>query len=152
MSGFITTMFVSSPFPSSSSSSAYLPAFPAKPKPLVPVSTFVQSQSCMNLSMDLDVWSEVSGPRSGLDLARPRDAYQSPLQRAGAAAHTTGCAVPQLLIQARLKPSPTTNCSSRLWERNRHGQHHRTGSSGTGRSTTTQQRLLRATKLTLVFL
>jgi MOB kinase activator 1 len=89
MSGFITTMFVSSP------SSAFLPAFPAKPKPLVPIFTFAQSQSCMNLSMDLDVrdihdigldgdtGSEISHSRSALDLARPRDTYQSPLQRAG---------------------------------------------------------------------
>jgi hypothetical protein len=83
MSGFITTMFVSSP------SSAFLPAFPAKPKPLVPIFTFAQSQSCMNLRMDLDVrdfhdigldgdaGSEISRSRSALDLARPRDTYQS---------------------------------------------------------------------------
>lgn len=89
MSGFITTMFVSS--------SAFHPAFPAKPKPLLPIFTFAQSQSCMNLRMDLDVlefqenglagdvWHEVSRSRSGLDLARPKEAYQSPLQRIGQA-------------------------------------------------------------------
>jgi hypothetical protein len=91
MSGFISTMFVSSaPSPDVS--------FPAKPKPLLPISTFAQSQSCMNLRMDLDILdlqetgragdvgsniSDASRARAGLDLARPRDSYQSPLQRIG---------------------------------------------------------------------
>ncbi|KAF2036075.1 hypothetical protein EK21DRAFT_106180 [Setomelanomma holmii] len=48
MSGFITTMFVS-PF------SDLHVVFPAKPKPLLPIFTFAQSQSCMYLRMDLDV-------------------------------------------------------------------------------------------------
>jgi MOB kinase activator 1 len=48
MSGFISTMFVSSP-PDSHR------AFPLKPKPLLPIFTFAESQSCMNLKMDLDV-------------------------------------------------------------------------------------------------
>lgn len=92
MSGFITTMFVSS--------SAFHPAFPAKPKPLLPIFTFAQSQSCMNLGMKLDVldyeecgttgeiWSDISHSRSGLDLARPQEAYQSPLQKIGEALRT----------------------------------------------------------------
>ncbi|KAH7090258.1 Mob1/phocein [Paraphoma chrysanthemicola] len=90
MSGFITTMFVS-PF-----SDSHI-AFPAKPKPLLPIFTFAQSQSCMNLRMDLDVldfqergqtgdiWSNPDCSRSGLDLARPKETYQSPLQRIGQA-------------------------------------------------------------------
>ncbi|EAT84747.2 hypothetical protein SNOG_07281 [Parastagonospora nodorum SN15] len=67
-------------------------AFPTKPKPLLPIFTFAQSQSCMNLRMDLDVLDFQGCGRSGfdcsrseLDLARPKDAYQSPLQRIGQA-------------------------------------------------------------------
>jgi MOB kinase activator 1 len=55
MSGFITTMFVSSS------------SFPTKPKPLVPVSAFVLSQSCMDLSMDLDVRDIQSDVWSNID-------------------------------------------------------------------------------------
>jgi MOB kinase activator 1 len=86
MSGFISTMFVSS--------SCDVPvAFPAKPKPLLPIFTFAQSQSCLNLRMDLEVVEfheqNLSGntdrPRSGLDLTRPKETYQSPLQRIGQA-------------------------------------------------------------------
>lgn len=90
MSGFITTMFVSSP--------SSIP-FPAKPKPISPVSTFVQSQSCMNLRMDLldyqeqgiagSMWIQDLGPRDekGMltSLALPKDTYKSPLQRLGEA-------------------------------------------------------------------
>lgn len=90
MSGFINTMFVSS-------TSHFPPAFPAKPKPLLPIFTFAQSQSCMNLRIDLEVldfqerglsvdpWSEVDCSKYGLNLARPKEAYQSPLQRIGEA-------------------------------------------------------------------
>jgi MOB kinase activator 1 len=86
MSGFISTMFVSS--------SCDLPlAFPAKPKPLLPIFTFAQSQSCMNLRMNLEVVefheqslsAHIDRPRSGVDLARPKETYQSPLQRIGQA-------------------------------------------------------------------
>ncbi|KAJ4405622.1 Mitotic exit network component [Didymella pomorum] len=90
MSGFITTMFVSSP--------SSIP-FPAKPKPISPVSTFVQSQSCMNLRMDLldyqeqgiagGIWIQDLGLRDekGIltGLALPKDTYKSPLQRLGEA-------------------------------------------------------------------
>ncbi|KAJ4994322.1 maintenance of ploidy protein Mob1 [Stagonosporopsis vannaccii] len=90
MSGFITTMFVSSP------SSVQ---FPAKPKPISPVSTFVQSQSCMNLRMDLldyqergiagGIWIEDPVSYNEKDmlpsLAMPRETYKSPLQRLGEA-------------------------------------------------------------------
>jgi MOB kinase activator 1 len=90
MSGFITTMFVSSP--------SSIP-FPAKPKPISPVSTFVQSQSCMNLRMDLldyqeqgiagGIWIQDLGLRDekGMlaSLALPKDTYKSPLQRLGEA-------------------------------------------------------------------
>lgn len=90
MSGFITTMFVSSP------SSVQ---FPAKPKPISPISTFVQSQSCMNLRMDLldfqqkgvagGIWIQDLGrcDRKSLTggLAVPQEAYKSPLQRLGEA-------------------------------------------------------------------
>jgi MOB kinase activator 1 len=90
MSGFINTMFVSS-------TSHFPPAFPAKPKPLLPIFTFAQSQSCMNLRIDLEVldfqerglftdpWSEVDCSKYGLNLARPKEVYQSPLQRIGEA-------------------------------------------------------------------
>ncbi|KAL5116069.1 Mitotic exit network component [Pleosporales sp. CAS-2024a] len=88
MSGFITTMFVSP-------SAEHHIAFPAKPKPLLPIFTFAQSQSCMNLRMDLDVLDRqgcgragFECSRSGLDLARPKEAYQSPLQRIGQALRT----------------------------------------------------------------
>ena len=90
MSGFITTMFVSSPSNSK---------FPAKPKPISPISTFVQSQSCMNLRMDLldyrergtagGIWTRDLSPRDEKDmltsLARPEETYKSPLQRLGEA-------------------------------------------------------------------
>jgi MOB kinase activator 1 len=90
MSGFITTMFVSSPSNIS---------FPAKPKPVSPISTFVQSQSCMNLRMDLldyqeqciagGTWIQDLGSRDekGIltSLAMPRETYKSPLQRLGEA-------------------------------------------------------------------
>jgi MOB kinase activator 1 len=36
-----------------SNSSHMLPSFPAKPKPLQPIFTFAQSQSCMNLGVDM---------------------------------------------------------------------------------------------------
>jgi hypothetical protein len=85
MSGFITTMFVSP-------SADHHIAFPAKPKPLLPIFTFAQSQSCMNLRMDLDVLdfqgcgrTGFDCSRSGLDVERPKDTYQSPLQRIGEA-------------------------------------------------------------------
>jgi MOB kinase activator 1 len=92
MSGFITTMFVSSP-------SSIQSAFPAKPKPISPISTFVQSQSCMNLRMDrLDyqaqglpggIWLQSLGPcdQKGvlMSVAKPQETYKSPLQRLGEA-------------------------------------------------------------------
>lgn len=88
MSGFITTMFVSP-------STSFHPSFPAKPKPLHPVFTFVQSQSCMNLRIDMevldcqqrglagDIWPGRFG--FGQELTKPKEAHQSPLQRIGLA-------------------------------------------------------------------
>ncbi|KAF1358878.1 hypothetical protein EJ07DRAFT_122112 [Lizonia empirigonia] len=90
MSGFITTMFVSSP------SSIQ---FPAKPKPISRISTFVQSQSCMNLRMDLldyqergiagGIWIQDLGScdEKGMltSLAKPKETYKSPLQKLGEA-------------------------------------------------------------------
>ena len=87
MSGFITTMFVST-------SSIYLPSFPAKPKPLQPIFTFVQSQSCMNLGMDaldqaelgLGICAFEKNARSGFEApapALPQTTYKSPVQRLG---------------------------------------------------------------------
>jgi MOB kinase activator 1 len=77
-----------------SPSSNYLPSFPAKPKPLQPIFTFAQSQSCMNLGMAVldqdgsglsqETWER--SPESCLeDLgpARPQSAYKSPVQRLG---------------------------------------------------------------------
>jgi MOB kinase activator 1 len=63
-------------------------AFPAKAQPLLPIFTFAQSQSCMNLRMDLDILDARTGfdcSRSGLDLERPKEAYLSPLQKIGEA-------------------------------------------------------------------
>jgi len=85
MSNFITTMFVSSP------SSSLYPSYPAKPEPLRPVFTFAQSQSCMNLRMDMDVDTldsqerGIAGNKMESGLARPGEAYWSPLQRIGEA-------------------------------------------------------------------
>jgi hypothetical protein len=80
MSGFITTMFVST---------AHSPhvSFPAQPQPLVPVFTFAQSQSCMDLRMDLHVLDvEGKGPAGHLwSEGRPRETHQHPLQRIGEA-------------------------------------------------------------------
>jgi MOB kinase activator 1 len=81
MSGFITTMFVSP-------SAEHHIAFPVKAKPLLPIFTFAQSQSCMNLRMDLDILDARTGfdcSRSELDLERPKEAYLSPLQKIGEA-------------------------------------------------------------------
>ncbi|KAH6618666.1 Mob1/phocein [Boeremia exigua] len=118
MSGFITTMFVSSP------SSIQ---FPAKPKPISPVSTFVQSQSCMNLRMSLydyeersvpgGIWIQGLGPYDEKDmltsLAVPRETYKSPLQRLGEALRLppSGNALTKALAEdntpnARGRPAP----------------------------------------------
>lgn len=75
MSGFITTMFVSSLSEPHS-------VFPTKPKLLVPVFTFTQSQSCMNLMMDLEV---VDSQRKTLDITKPKGTQRSPLQKIGEA-------------------------------------------------------------------
>lgn len=92
MSGFITTMFVSS-------ATSFYPSFPSKPKPLQPIFTFAQSQSCMNLGMEVashnvlmvkeksregvtDCWSGFCAP------AKPQLTYKSPLQRIGEALRT----------------------------------------------------------------
>jgi MOB kinase activator 1 len=92
MSGFITTMFVQ---PASHASPLY-PQFPAKPRPLQPIFTFVQSQSCTNLGMHLldetehglgkDAWSGTYASRfKALAPGKPQPAYKSPLQRIGEA-------------------------------------------------------------------
>ncbi|CBX93365.1 hypothetical protein LEMA_P042660.1 [Plenodomus lingam JN3] len=106
MSGFITTMFVSPP-------SSFSPSFPAKPKPLHPVFTFAQSQSCMNLRIDMelldcqergmagDLGSTVPG--SGLELAKPKETYQSPLQKIGQALR-----LPQLALDTSAVALPPT--------------------------------------------
>jgi hypothetical protein len=49
-------------------------AFPAKPKPLLPICTSAESHSCMNLSMGLDVLEYQETPK-------PQETDQSPLQR-----------------------------------------------------------------------
>src|SRR5689334_14006512 len=86
MSNFVTTMFVSI-------SSSFAPSFPAKPKVLRPISTFAQSQSCMNLWVNMDMidcqeygmaghihWaSEEVKPGATEALAKPKEIYQSPL-------------------------------------------------------------------------
>ncbi|KAF2005197.1 hypothetical protein P154DRAFT_354405 [Amniculicola lignicola CBS 123094] len=99
MSGFITTMFVSSP-----SSNLFAPSFPAKPKPAMPVFTAVQSQSCMYLGMDMlelkengnDAWMrredgklEALARFKALAPVKPARTYKSPLQRIGEALRTT---------------------------------------------------------------
>jgi MOB kinase activator 1 len=93
MSGFISTMFVSSP-PDSRR------AFPSKPKPLLPIFTFAESQSCMNLKMDLDVleyqeWGIPSDiccqydyPEGEVKPAKLQETDQTPVQRIEAALRT----------------------------------------------------------------
>ena len=103
---FVTSSSSSPGFYPSRHPPNFHPSFPAKPKPLQPIFTFVQSQSSMNLGMDLLVhstqkatdssardcwvekaesWFEVLAP------AKPQLAYKSPLQRVGEAlrAHQT---------------------------------------------------------------
>ncbi|KAJ4368898.1 Mitotic exit network component [Neocucurbitaria cava] len=114
MSGFITTMFVSSP-------RSYHPLFPAEPKPLQPIFTFAQSQSCMNLRLDMDVldsqergmagdiWPDDGGIRIAMDLAKPKETYRSPLQRIGQALR-----IPQAGVNASslaLDPVPEADLS-----------------------------------------
>ncbi|KAJ4356142.1 Mitotic exit network component [Didymosphaeria variabile] len=75
--------------------------FPARPKPLQPVFTFAQSQSCMYLGMDMldraekgdtrDAWAKIDG---GISLLLPQTAYKSPLQRAGKALRTQQAGAP----------------------------------------------------------
>jgi MOB kinase activator 1 len=93
MSGFISTMFVSSP-------PECRLAFPAKSKPLLPIFTFAQSQSCMNLRTDLgvleyqdwgpipDVWRQTDHAENEASLTRPQETGQSPMQRIGDALRT----------------------------------------------------------------
>ena len=120
MSGFITTMFV----PPASHASRLYPPFPPPPKPLQPVFTFAQSQSCMNLGKHLadptidpadnggeeERWSETcKNWLASLALAKPPAAYTSPLQRVGEALRvpqTDSCAMPPGLDDgvAALKP------------------------------------------------
>lgn len=81
--------------PASHASHLYAP-FPAKPRPLQPIFTYAQSQSCMNFGMDiLDRAQEGSrrcirtdspiGLGEGPGPAKPQLTYKSPLQRIGEA-------------------------------------------------------------------
>lgn len=119
MSGFITTMFVSS-------TTEFHSAFPAKPKPLLPIFTFAQSQSCINLRMNLDVLdvqekglASEGVPRAALDLARPKDTYQSPLQRIGEALRLPQPSIDSIsntlqpIAQADPPPSPGRSSPTR---------------------------------------
>jgi MOB kinase activator 1 len=92
MSGFITTMFVQPAAHASPSS----PQYPAKPRPLQPIFTFVQSQSCTNLGMHLldeaeqgkgkGVWTKPSAGRfEAFTPTKPQLVYKNPLQRIGEA-------------------------------------------------------------------
>lgn len=120
MSGFITTMFVS-----------HSPSFPAKPEPLLPILNFAQSQSCMNLRMDLEVpdfqtdvtridgitgdgWPGNQNQRStsGSGLARPKETYQSPLQRIGEALRTQQAGADLAARTASAKPPPDPHLPS----------------------------------------
>lgn len=85
MSGFITTMFVSS-------APHFCASFPADPKPLRPIFTFAQCQSCMDIRVNMmedkenrlseDFWFENSeGTFETAVPARPQSVYKSPLQR-----------------------------------------------------------------------
>jgi MOB kinase activator 1 len=68
-------------------------AFPSKPKPLLPIFTFAESQSCMNLTMDLDIleyqeWDipsdigcQSDDPGGEVKPARLQDTKQTPMQR-----------------------------------------------------------------------
>ena len=101
MSGFITTMCVLPTSHVTSYASPSSPPFPTKPKPLQPVFTFAQSQSCMNLAMNIpdhtdkgmthkscagvsvDIMDVFPMPSALLVPAKPQTVYTSPLQRAG---------------------------------------------------------------------
>lgn len=99
MSGFITTMCVLPSSHVASHVSPSSPSFSTKPKPLQPVFTFAQGQSCMNLAMDImdrtdgeivcnsridnNLLSAFPMPSTSLVPARPQIVYTSPLQRAG---------------------------------------------------------------------
>ncbi|KAF2635073.1 hypothetical protein P280DRAFT_474174 [Massarina eburnea CBS 473.64] len=86
--------------PPASHASHLYPQFPAKPRPLQPVFTFAQSQSCMNLGMHLadptvdpiatvprrEGWSETcENWLASLAPAKPPPTYKSPLQKVGEA-------------------------------------------------------------------
>lgn len=119
-------MFVSSP------SDRHL-AFPAKPKPLLPIFTFAQSQSCMNLRLDMESqdfqdWGSSASfcpdiylSRSGLDLERPPGVYSSPLQRIGEALRTQqrapsdpSCNAPS--STPRTTPQISTEGTAEVWK------------------------------------
>lgn len=117
MSGFITTMFVSTNF-------SFHPSFPAKPKPLCPIFPFAQSQRCMNLRMDLevldcqdrtiagDIWSR--RPDGRLELAKPKEIYQSPLQRIGQALRLPQHGPDASIVALPFKPSLEAESLSNL--------------------------------------
>jgi MOB kinase activator 1 len=99
-------MFVSSP-------TNLYPSYPAKPEPLRPIFTFAQSQSCMNLRLDMDVLDcqekGMAGERMALEFARPKETYQSPLQRIGEALR-----IPRLELDTShvaLAPTPRPHSS-----------------------------------------
>jgi hypothetical protein len=93
-----------------------LPSYPAKPEPLRPIFTFAQSQSCMNVRMDLDVLDcqekGMAGERVALDLARPKDTYQSPLQRIGEALRTPRLELDTSFIALAPKPRSVSQSSA----------------------------------------
>ncbi|KAF2654074.1 hypothetical protein K491DRAFT_717483 [Lophiostoma macrostomum CBS 122681] len=77
-----------------SPSSNCLPSFLAKPKPLQPIFTFVQSQSYMNLGMEAldrpglgisdETWERAPGScLEAAGPAKPQTTYKSPVQRLG---------------------------------------------------------------------
>jgi MOB kinase activator 1 len=115
MSNFISTMFVSTP-------SGSHPTYPAKPKPLRPVSTFVESQSCMDLrihtleyhdrgstsdiiSQSLSSCEERSTPTQ---CAKSREMYKSPLQKLGEALQTPQAVLDLSAALAASRISTTT--------------------------------------------
>ncbi|CAA9960053.1 Mob1-phocein domain containing protein [Pyrenophora teres f. maculata] len=105
MSNFITTMFVSSP-------TSLYPSYPAKPEPLRPIFTFAQSQSCLNLRMDMDKLDfqerGIAGDEMEPGLVRPGEAYRSPLQRIGEALRMprSGLDSPAMTLASASQPDP----------------------------------------------
>jgi MOB kinase activator 1 len=108
-------------------------AFPAKSRPLLPIFTFVESQSCMNLRTDLgvleyqdwgltpDVWRQTNRVGNAASLARPQETDQSPMRRIEDALRTqqqthsvTGSNAPASTPRSKSRASSKTTSPARI--------------------------------------